>query len=303
MKPSFLKIFPLLALLLAHCGGGATGGTEAGNPPDLPTRNVLGLINSIESALVKSATTCPADTVIATDALAQTTEGIIESDCSFTLPLSTGKAYALSMVNDGTFIASFLFDNSASLLQSPTFIISSGSDDIDLGNITILDGEAFPTLNPAQQNDQDGDGIHDYDDDDDDNDDIADDSEEDCDLDGYFDDYDDDVCDESEDSEDLAIALEVSPQSGKTDVSLDRDIEVRFGCTVNPAFVNASTFSLASASNVAVICTYEIDENEVNCEHNNFNSATRYTVTLNGLKCLSGDSIQGVTWSFTTRNN
>lgn len=308
----YILILPLL-LILSSCG--SAGGVEAGNPPDLPTtRAVTGTLTGPSASIATLTRTigddCGADTLIATNSASATTTASIDEDCSFTIDLTIGEAYVLSLLNGDSFVASFIFNNSSQTLSTITMIIAEGTDAINLGNITINGSEATCEFEPSEQNDSDNDGLDDFEDEDDDNDDIPDVDEEDCDLDGYLDDYDDDNTDCSDDSGDdedggssedgtLAEVLEVNPRNNEIGVSIDEHIEVRFGCNVDATTINNTNFAItAGAENIT--CTFETDNDEVSCEHDNFENLTTYTVTLSGIECENGDPVTDVTWSFTT---
>jgi len=189
------------SLALYACGGSsnsANGGSEFGNP----SRGLIGTVTTA-SALTKSAITCPADSVIATDSLAATTEASIGSDCSFDMSLETGKAYILSFLEGGSFVATMIVNNGAVLGEGNVFFLSDGPSDVDLGDITFEGDAARPENEPAEQCDRDGDGDSDFDDDDDDDDGVNDEDESDCDDDEFEDDEDDeDSCDGEDDSGD-----------------------------------------------------------------------------------------------------
>lgn len=191
MKNSDAHFFRILvvALIFASCGGGnSTGGAEAGNPPSAGIRAVTGTLP--QSSIAE---TCPADAVVATNSRAEATMADVESDCSFSLNLATGKAYTLGFVLGDEFIASMIFNNGSGMSGSMVMMVSEGDNPIELGLITFTNGNAFPGNEPSRQNDRDEDGRNDFEDEDDDDDDIADDEDnEDCDMDGFSDDMDED---------------------------------------------------------------------------------------------------------------
>jgi hypothetical protein len=180
----------LAAFSMIHCGS-SQGGSEAGNPPST-TRSLIGN--------VAASSTCQADEVIATDSTGVETTATPGSNCSFTLTLDIDNAYQLAFYLSSELLATMVFDNGGNNTESTTVIISAGTTDIDMGEILFSNSVAVPEFEPSTQNDQDDDGVDDYDDDDDDDDGIDDDDEEDCDEDGYSNDHDDD--DECEDDDD-----------------------------------------------------------------------------------------------------
>lgn len=297
MTRPFLSFCFGLLLLTGSCGG--AGGTEAGNPPSLPTRAVTGDVSSGNVALVKNLAGCLADTVIATDAQARTTSVNVDSDCSFTLELEVDQAYALSLLDGDTFVAAFLFDNSIDRLDSPTFVVSRGTGPIALGRITLSNGRARCEFRPADQNDRDDDGISDFEDDDDDGDGIHDADEDDCDLDGYQDDH-DDSCEETSGD---ARVIEARPHNGEDDVGSDEQIEVRFNCDIDPSTVNATTFVVSDGDSNVLDCDFEVEDDRVSCEHeDDFLEDATYTVTVSGVTCADDTPVVDATWSFTTRD-
>lgn len=312
MKKSLLTCSVLC--LLAACGSG--GGTEAGNPGDTVLRPIVGSVSSggsgaLNNALGKSTIgeACGADTVQAIDSAGSESSSNLEDDCSFNLELTPGKSYLIGFIRDEQFIASLIVQNAADVLESSIVFLAAGADPVDLGEVTIVGNRATPSTQPAQQNDRDGDGDNDFDDNDDDDDGVADDDESDCDLDGFTneDDDDDAECeDESEDGESAAIVREVNPRNNEgistgEPVGLDEDIEVRFGCNVDPASITAVTFAVSAAGD-AVDCAFEIDNDEVHCQHEDdpFVENTTYTATLDGVQCENGDPVTAIEWSWKT---
>lgn len=303
------SLFLLIVFFLA-CGG-ATGGSEFGNPD----RAITGTLVEGSSTLLKVTTTsCPADTAEATDSLGAKSTASVESNCSFRLPLATGNGYMISFSLNDQFVALLTVDNGIATFNSSTVFLSIGDTDVDLGTITIVGGVATPSNQPSEQSDRDGDGIDDFDDSDDDNDGISDEDEEDCDLDGFIDDDDEDEA-ECEDgssgggggsgggSGSSAIILEVEPDNNQNFVSLNDEVEARFSCDIDPATVTASTFTVTSDSD-SISCNFEVSNDEVDCEHgdDDFQSNTNYTATINGVKCEDGTSITTQSWSWTTRD-
>lgn len=133
-------------------------------------------------------------------------------------------------------------------------------------------------------------------------------------LDGYPDDYDDsddaDACASGGDSS--AAVLEVDPENDTdlTDdddlVSLDKEVKIRFSCSLNTSTVNASTVDIASDSHT-VSCALSLSNNDtrITCDHDGdpFDANTVYTATLNGVECSNGDSIPTTTWSWKTETD
>lgn len=314
------KKFPLFCfiLLVVFACGGNEGGSEFGNP----SRPVIGVVRSTldqtssSSTLKKKieqifmapayASSCPADTVLATDSVGDTTLASVSDDCSFRLSLSTDKAYLLSFVRDDDFVARLIFKTGVGSISSSIFVLSQAADAVDLGDVTIEEGTATAENNPTEQNDEDGDGVDDFADGDDDSDDIPDEDEEDCDLDGYGDDDDesDSACDVGEaKSGPEAIVVEVYPYDGDEDIPVDEVIEVQFGCVVDATSIDSSTFSVASDEH-EVSCAYEGDEGGdiVVCGHEGdvFLPLTTYSVSIDGVSCEDGELVAPASWSWTT---
>lgn len=311
----------LLILFVVSCGSSTSsslGGSEIGNP-STPSRALLGLFQD---------NNCNIDKVIATDSLGQTTSGNLAEDCSFSIDLEADKAYAISFVRDDIFVASMIFNQGISDLDSTVFFMSEDDEAVDLGEIVINGTDAFPENQPSAQNDQDNDGINDFDDDDDDNDGQLDDQEIDCDLDGYLDDVDeDDDCDEEdennedneggeededEDDEDdensndqeQNIILQVNPRNGAVGVSLDRELKVRTGCEIDIQTLNNDTFSISS-SEETIACDFDLNANNtrIDCDPiEDFLPLETYTVVIEGVECRNGDIIPTTSWQFTTNN-
>lgn len=220
-------IYILILLLVITAGfvscGGSLGGVEAGNPPDA-TRQVTGQVASASQSLSNrflTSSDCPVDGVVAVDTLAQTTSASFDGTCTFTLNLTVNKAYALNFYLDDSFVAAMIFNNGVNQPASSVTIISSGTSAIDLGLITLNGEEATPEYEPAEQNDQDEDGVSDYEDEDDDDDSIEDSGEDDCDSDGIPDDYDEDSCEEDTHIEDNSTedsAVEVDSSGDESEI-------------------------------------------------------------------------------------
>lgn len=300
--------------LLAACGSG--GGSEAGNPGDSVLRPIIGSVSSggsgaLNRSLGKSTLgeLCGADNVQAIDSTGSTSSSGLEDDCSFNLELAPGKSYLIGFIRDEQFIASLIVQNAAGALESSIVFLAAGADPVDLGEITIVGNRATPSAQPAQQNDRDGDGDDDFEDNDDDDDGVVDGDESDCDLDGFINDDDDDdsECEsEDEESDNTAIVREVSPRNNEgistgEPVGLDEDIEVRFGCNVDPASITAVTFAISADGDV-VDCEFEIDNDEVHCLHEDdpFLANTTYTATLDGVQCENSDPVTSTEWSWKT---
>ena len=208
-------------------------------------------------------------------------------------------------------MASMIFNNNAESFPSAILIVSAGDSPIQFGRITFSGTIATAENEPATQNDQDGDGIDDFDDDDDDDNGIPDDLEEDCDLDGIVDTYDDDSdCEEEDDSEASASIIEVTPRndttldSGDDQVNLDEEVRLRANCEIDADSLNDQTFSVVSQNGNVILCQFDPfeAEREITCEHEDdlFLPDTIYTATVSGLVCASGDPIAAVSWSWRT---
>jgi len=315
MKKLYI-IFVLFLFVCACSGSGSLGGTEFGNP----TRELTGtVVSGATNALVKTVSaSCVADSVIITDAAGATVSASLESDCSFSLDAPVGKSYLLSFLSNNSFIANLIFARDSTSIETTIFHVVSGTGVINLGNITLIGSRAIPGTNPLTQNDRDGNGINDFDDDDDDGDGVSDDDEEDCDFDGFWDDDDeclsDDSSDDGDDSSDndssgegssqgsVANILQVYPYSGDTLVSLDEDVLVKANCTLDETSIEAA-ITIQSEFNDVVICDFSLgsSDSRVQCEHEvTFDPLTEYTVSVDGLRCLNGDSVEVINWSFTT---
>ena len=315
MKNFYFTI--VFCCLLAACGSG--GGSEIGNPNDTVLRPLIGTVsvggNASQNKSVSTKSVlgdlCGADTIQATDVAGSTENAELSDDCSFELNLTPGKPYLLGFIRDEAFIASLIVRNSSTTLETSIVFIAAGADPVDLGEVLIVGNRAIPGIQPATQNDRDGDGVADFDDDDDDNDGTSDDDEEDCDLDGFLDDDDDDICeagDEDEDEESASV-LEVQPRNNQgitfgSPVNLDEEIEVRFACEIDPDSVTDATF-VVSSSGDNITCEFEIDNDEVNCKHEDdlFVANTTYTATLDGVFCENGDPVASTTWSWKTEED
>ncbi len=294
----------IFLLTLTQCSN--AGGTEAGNPS---AKIVIGQMSSQSSQLttLKTAvtTTCPADTIIATDSSAQQIEAQAESDCSFELELEKNTAYQIDFFLNDSFVAPLIVNNGGNLLATRIVYLDDSDNSIDLGVINFANGDAIPEFEPSEQCDRDGDGIFDFDDTDDDNDDQDDDVEDDCDLDGYEDDNDDDTSECSTQSSQVNVAriTEVSPRNTESHVSIDEEIDAHMSCLINSATVNNTTFSVTSSSQ-NISCEFDISEDEVSCSpQENYTPLTRYTVTIDGVFCSDGTRIPATQWTFTTEDD
>ncbi len=318
MKNNFL-ILVLLILLsaLPACGGSgssATGGSEFGNP----TRGLTGIVTSgAGGALTKALTSsCPADSVIATNSTAETTSVAVNDDCSFDLSLETEMAYVLSFTQGSQFVATLIVDNNTGLLNTQTIYLAPGDTTVDLGTIVISNGQATPEHQPAEQNDRDGDGINDFDDDDDDDDGISDVDETDCDLDGFEDDDDSDnsTCGSgsgggssggSGGASDTSI-IQVSPSDGAEHVLLTEQISVRLNCPVDQSTVTNDTFNVSSETDT-LLCDFNFSDSgqTIECRHDSqdFLSDTEYSVVIDGITCEDGTPIAARDWSWSTQSS
>ncbi len=301
--------FLLIAIVLySGCGGGsAEGGTEFGNP----TRVVQGVVVEEGESFLKKQTTdsdCPADTVIATDSSAQTTiVAIDESDCFFDMELTADKGYVISFVLNDEFVATLIVQKNSSSLRSHVVFIAEAEIVMDLGDITIIDNEAFPENEPYTQNDQDDDGIDDFSDEDDEGDGVSDDEEEDCDLDGFLDyfDFDNSDCesDEDEGDEEDEFIVEVTPFNEEDFVSLDEAVSVLFSCEVDQESVTDESF-IVEADDDLIECQFEFTDSDevVTCGHDDqaFLPDTTYTATIDGVTCEDGTELEAASWQWTT---
>lgn len=296
-------ILVLMLILAAGCGG-ATGGSEVGNPP-AEARAVTGSVPvSGGAALVRAQVArCVADRALATNTSGQTVTVEIDSDCSFALELETGRAYSISFTKNDAFVASLFFTNSGSTLESPYFFIQSGNGAVQLGSISFSGRRCRPQNEPAGQNDRDGDGTNDLDDDDDDNDGTPDEQEGDCDLNGIPDDFEDERDCEGEDGEGRVI--EARPHDNPNfegEVDLDREVEIRFSCAVDASTVNGVTITVRAGGGSPISCNFDVSQDRVECEHeaDPFLPDTVYTGRVDGVACANGDPITPASWSFRT---
>lgn len=161
----------LLFLSLAACSSSNTqnslSGTEAGNP------SIIVLGRAITGTVPATADGCSFLTVFATNDLNTTTEADIQDDCSFVLDVEPDHLFKISFETpDGTLI-DLTVDNNGEP-ASPYFVVSAAGTAINLGSIAFDGTLATPEFEPSQQNDQDGDGLSDYDDPDDNGDGVVD---------------------------------------------------------------------------------------------------------------------------------
>lgn len=311
MKKSIYILF-ILPLLFLACGN--LGGSEAGNPPS-SNRNVIGNLTSTaststssfsRSTLRASSDNCEADLVIAYDSTGDFVEAEAESDCSFDLDLVAGKGYEVEFYLNSIFVADLVFNNDDSSFESPVMIISGGEDAINLGQITFVGFQAFPEFEPATQNDQDGDGVFDFEDEDDNGDGTFDVDESDCDLDGFIDDFDDFFSDgfNCDDDDDSAVpeVLDINPWDRDSYVPLDELVMALFSCDINFDTVSTSSFKITDPLNNTISCNYSLDGGDVVvCEHDSdlFADDTEYTLTISGILCEDETIIPSVsiTWN------
>ncbi|EKD49976.1 MAG: hypothetical protein ACD_62C00692G0009 [uncultured bacterium] len=207
----FMKMIRNIALLvflfaLTFCAGSTNenllGGTEIGNPPITEPRLLLGTVTPDEEITpdinISQAkhlsfamqTVCPADMVRLTNLTGVVFRATLADDCSFELEVESGYVYRLEFLLNDVVVASLMVDNNTTSLLTPYFVVSAGDAPVDFGTITFTGALASPQNQPASQNDQDGDGVCDFDDEDDDNDGVDDDDEADSDGNGIPDDLD-----------------------------------------------------------------------------------------------------------------
>lgn len=314
MRPSNRIAVSLLAITFALIACGGAGSSD--NTTTEESRTLTGSVPSGDASLTSFTTRqlglCAADAVMATDTAGESTTANVEADCTFSLTLSVGKAYVISLLLDNAFVATLLFDSGVGGFTTSTLPVGAGDGAIDIGTITVSGTVATCDREPLEQNDHDDDGEDDLEDDDDDNDGVNDDEEEDCDLDGHIDDLDeDDSCEADEDRNDEARVLEVKPRNdphpelGEDRVDLDKEVRARIACTIEQASVNADTFRVEAVGDV-IDCTYEFSGrgrgDTVRCEHDDqdFLADTTYTATLEGVLCEDGRTVKTTSWSWRT---
>lgn len=322
MKKFFILIFTFL-LFLNQCSSSKLGGSEIGNPglnPD--SAEVLGIVvstNNQKKSSLKALknSQCPADTIVAMNSSLQISIASVQVDCSFRLILTANKAYALSFTLENQFIASMIFNNNNGFSSSTTFVISSGNR-INLGKVTVFDSLAIPENQPARQNDQDGDGINDFDDEDDNNDGRLDIDDPDCDFDGFLDDFDDqDPCDSSSSNTESATIESTSPsfaevpgnqvqsifpENGAIEVELNQEIQIRIFCPVNLENIDSNNFEVIGFGD-DIMCNFSVSEDGtlITCAPERvLQRNTVYMVAVDDLTCEDGREINPVFWSFRT---
>ena len=300
MRNYILMLVSAIALLSA-CG--SMGGTEAGNPTDVPTAKVVGML----------VTPCAADTIAAVDSLAASRTSVVNAGCAFELTLPVDAAYRINLVQSGKAFAAVTFKNGPARLPSPVMFVSRGADRIDLGLVTIAGDVATPGEEPSMQTDRDGDGVNDYDDADDDNDSIEDVHEEDCDFDGFLNDDDEErsTCsaDQPPVGDGTAGVFEVRPLNNEgiaedtEPVELTEVVEARASCVLDRSSVTSATFTVQSSLG-AIDCTfvYSSDDEQVTCRHDtmNFVAGVIYTATIDGVQCVDGTPLNTIAWSWKT---
>lgn len=292
------------------------GGTETGNPDTGETRTITGTVDGGASDSVSKrlalTTNCDADTVFAFTGRDGGTSAAVADDCTFSLAVDADDAYMLIFVRAFQLAGVMLFDNRATAFAAPVAVVSAGDQNIQLGSITIVAGDATPAQRLAEQNDQDADGIDDYNDNDDDGDGTADDDEADCDLDGIQDTYDGDTADCSADSGDATQAsmFEVVPRNDRLRdterrfAGLSEPVRARFACELKQDTVTTATFQVQDSGGNPVACTYNFGNSGrgVECRHStSFTASTVYTAQINGIQCVDGRTVSSRTWSWRTR--
>jgi len=318
MRRLILNIFLLLiTLAILNCSNTNLGGSEAGNPPST-IRTVKGNVSSTEPNTTNATNflvnavgdTCLADRMIAIDSSGTESETTVNESCNFTINLTVNKAYELNFFLNDEFIAFMIFQNKANAIITPVMILSASEIDMDLGQLTCNNFQCTPENEPASQNDQDMDGIFDFDDDDDDDDGELDDAERDCDLDGFIDDFDeafDENFDCSDDGGTIADVLDVYPWDGDAYIDLTQEVFVLFSCVIDSNTVNSSTFVISDQSSNLISCDYQIDieGDGISCLHDGdpFVFDEIYTATIDGIQCDDATPIPLVSWSWSTGAN
>jgi len=193
IKQKFLLwawIFLMVSMLTA-CGTSAVTGetltpdasvVEAGNPPSSKPRKLEG------STTVAKNGQCTADELESYDTAGKLVTTEVNADCTFSTSLNSGKAWGVRFYNQGDVIGTMVFENGSGLPLSFVYYTSDSSSSVDFGEVHFASLWAYPAVQPATQNDRDGDGQTDYVDADDDNDGILDDAETDCDNNHIWDD-------------------------------------------------------------------------------------------------------------------
>jgi hypothetical protein len=264
-----------------------------------------------DQASASAQTSCPADSVVAVDSRKQEWDFPVEEDCSFTLELFFNKAYSIRFLLGDVDVGSMIFQNSPDRFPSPVMELAEEPTDIALGLIEIDDGQSKPENEPAAQNDADLDGSPDFEDVDDDNDGILDIDEPDCDLDGIIDDFDDNntSCKLVATLPDDTV-LEVLPRNGagietpEDAVLLDRVIQARFSCEIDPGSLSPETFLVTAkdAPDSLLQCELSVEEagTTASCQPAGLVPDTEYEATIRSLRCKDGNAIAETTWTWRT---
>ncbi len=199
LKQKFLLwgwIFLTVSMLVA-CGTSAvTGDTltpdasvvEAGNPPSSKPRKLEG------NTTVAKNGRCSADELEAYDTAGTLVTATVNTDCTFSTSLNSGKAWGVRFYSQDEVVGTMLFANGSGLPLSFVYYTSEASSSVDFGEVNFASHWAYPEVQPATQNDRDGDGQADYIDTDDDNDGILDAVEADCDSNHIWDDLEEPEC-------------------------------------------------------------------------------------------------------------
>ncbi|MBI2083745.1 MAG: hypothetical protein HYT76_09320 [Deltaproteobacteria bacterium] len=217
----------------------------------------------------------------------------------------------MTFFEEETLLAIMTFNHHREMFESNILIVSHGVEPIDFGQIQFTGTKGRAALEPAYQNDQDGDGIVDFDDEDDDNDGTPDVDERDCDFDGFFyaNDLDNSSCEAAGDIGDVPLQpgedwiLEVLPRNQAKFVSIDQPVKVRANCVVDPTSLSRAYFSVGDSKGGHITCNLSLSSSgrEVICNHDNFLANMYHTATVEGLDCADHDGgIRSVTWHFTT---
>lgn len=177
MKRIFTNGFVLLVLIgLIACASSTgsdndlLGGSEAGNPPGL--RDITGVLTTDQSAFLRhnkvsydtTSTDCFADTVTAVDLDGVETSTLVDNDCSFIMELQTENSYSLIFYLSDVEIARLQVQNTQEAEASEFFYFDESEATMDLGFVKLVGSVVIPQYQPATQNDQDQDGVSDFDD-------------------------------------------------------------------------------------------------------------------------------------------
>lgn len=198
MKQKNLRLTLLLGvvLLFAACAtSGVTDDTlspdnsvvEAGNPPAPKPRKLEGTTTSNHGV-------CTADAIEVYDTADRVVTAEIDSDCAFSTSVNSGKAWGVRFYRHDALVGTMVFQNGQDLPLSFVYYTSDESSSVNFGEVRFSTYWAFPEVQPATQNDRDGDGQSDYDDADDDNDGTLDAAETDCDGNHIWDDLEEPDC-------------------------------------------------------------------------------------------------------------